>query len=187
MPRCSLQVDWEDAGKDKRADTVFFTLFSRPSTEISQWLLLTPAQKKSTSLKPKTSLIIYKWTNHSCKSTDLKWSAWRHRALVGRETHRQVPEIAPHPAQQPRHCPIHPSVALSRVKAVIQPSPPMSPPSPFAFDLSQCQGNFQWVSISHPEAQILELRLQHPSFQWLFRVDFLQDWLVWSPCSPTRK
>ena len=22
------------------------------------------------------------------------------------------------------------------------------------------------------------------SFQWIFRVDFLQDWLVWSPCSP---
>ena len=22
------------------------------------------------------------------------------------------------------------------------------------------------------------------SFQWIFRVDFLQNWLVWSPCSP---
>ena len=22
------------------------------------------------------------------------------------------------------------------------------------------------------------------SFQWIFRVDFLQDWLAWSPCSP---
>ena len=22
------------------------------------------------------------------------------------------------------------------------------------------------------------------SFQWIFRVDFLHDWLVWSPCSP---
>ena len=25
---------------------------------------------------------------------------------------------------------------------------------------------------------------QHQSFQWIFRVDFLQDWLVWSPCCP---
>ena len=23
------------------------------------------------------------------------------------------------------------------------------------------------------------------SFQWIFRVDFLQDWLVWSPCCPS--
>ena len=31
---------------------------------------------------------------------------------------------------------------------------------------------------------VLELQLQHQSFQWVFRVDFLQDWLVWSPCCP---
>ena len=30
----------------------------------------------------------------------------------------------------------------------------------------------------------LELQLQHQSFQWLFRTDFLQDGLVGSPCSP---
>ena len=28
------------------------------------------------------------------------------------------------------------------------------------------------------------LQLQHQSFQWIFRVEFLYDWLVWSPCSP---
>ena len=26
--------------------------------------------------------------------------------------------------------------------------------------------------------------ISHQSFQWTFRVDFLQDWLVWSPCCP---
>ena len=30
--------------------------------------------------------------------------------------------------------------------------------------------------------KILEIQLQHQSFQWVFRVDFL--WLLWSPCSP---
>ena len=30
----------------------------------------------------------------------------------------------------------------------------------------------------------LEVKLQHPAFQWIFRTDFLYDWLVWSPCSP---
>ena len=27
-------------------------------------------------------------------------------------------------------------------------------------------------------------QLQHLSFQWIFRTYFLEDWLVWSPCSP---
>ena len=33
-------------------------------------------------------------------------------------------------------------------------------------------------------ARVLELQLQHQSFQWIFRIDFLEDWLVWSSCSP---
>ena len=32
--------------------------------------------------------------------------------------------------------------------------------------------------------KVLELKLQHQSFQWIFRTDFLYHWLVWSPCSP---
>ena len=32
---------------------------------------------------------------------------------------------------------------------------------------------FQWVSSSHQVAIVLELQLQHQSFQWVFRVDFL--------------
>ena len=53
-----------------------------------------------------------------------------------------------------------------------------------AFRLSQHQGLFQWVGSSHQVAKVLELQLQQQSFQWLFRVDFLQDWLVCSPCCP---
>ena len=48
---------------------------------------------------------------------------------------------------------------------------------------TQHQSLFQWVSSLHQVAKVLELQLQHQSFQWLFRTDFLQDWLVWSPCS----
>ena len=33
-------------------------------------------------------------------------------------------------------------------------------------------------------AKVLEFQLQHQSFQWIFRTDFLYDWLVGSPCSP---
>ena len=48
----------------------------------------------------------------------------------------------------------------------------------------QHQGLFRWVNSSHQVAKVLEFQLQHQSFQWLFRTDFLQDWLVWSLCSP---
>ena len=33
-------------------------------------------------------------------------------------------------------------------------------------------------------AKVLELQLQHQSFQWIFRIHFLYDWLVLTPCSP---
>ena len=54
----------------------------------------------------------------------------------------------------------------------IQPFHLLSSPS-LALSLSQHQGLFQWVSSSYREAKVLELQLQHQSFQWIFRVDFL--------------
>ena len=69
------------------------------------------------------------------------------------------------------------------VSDAIQPSDPLSSPSPPAFNLSQHQGLFQWVSSLHQVAKDLELQLQYRSFQWIFKIDFLQDWLVWSPWS----
>ena len=44
----------------------------------------------------------------------------------------------------------------------------LSSPSPPALSLSQHQGLFQWVSSSHQLALLLELQLQHQSFQWIF-------------------
>ena len=55
----------------------------------------------------------------------------------------------------------------------IQPSHPLSSPSPPAFNLSQHKGLFQWVSSSHQVAKVLEFQLQHQSFQWTPRTDFL--------------
>ena len=56
-------------------------------------------------------------------------------------------------------------------------------PSPFAFSLSQHQGLFQWIGTLHQVAKVLELQLRHQSLQWVFRVDFLSDWLAWTSCS----
>ena len=49
----------------------------------------------------------------------------------------------------------------------------LSPPSPLALSLSQHHGLFQWTGSSHQVAKVLELQLQHQSFQWIIRVDFL--------------
>ena len=45
--------------------------------------------------------------------------------------------------------------------------------SPLAFNLSQHQGIFQWVSFLYQIAKVLALQLQHQSSQWIFRVDSL--------------
>ena len=55
----------------------------------------------------------------------------------------------------------HPTISSSVV--------PFSP----AFNPSQHQGLFKWVSSSHQLDKVLELQLQHQSFQWVFRADFL--------------
>ena len=46
-------------------------------------------------------------------------------------------------------------------------------PSLPPFNLFQHQGLFKWVSSSHQVAKVLEFQLQHQSFQWTFRTDFL--------------
>ena len=84
--------------------------------------------------------------------------------------HHQLPELA--------QTHVHP------VSDAIQLCHPLSSPSPPAFNLSQHQGLFKWVSSSRQVAKVLEFQLQHQSFQWIFRTDLLYDGLVGSPCSP---
>ena len=91
-------------------------------------------------------------------------------SIPGFPVHHQLPELA--------------QTHVHWVGDAIQPSHPLLSPSPPAFSLSQHQGLFQWVSSSHQVAKVLELQLQHQSFQWIFRTDFPEDWVVGSPCSP---
>ena len=62
------------------------------------------------------------------------------------------------------------------VSDAIQPSHPLSSPSPPAFNLSQHQGLFQWVGSSHQVAQVLELQLHYQSFYWIGLISFRIDW-----------
>ena len=63
-------------------------------------------------------------------------------------------------------------IHIQWVRNAIEPShslPP--PPPPPACNLSQHQGLSQSVGSSYQEAKVLEL--QHKSYQWIFRIDFL--------------
>ena len=64
------------------------------------------------------------------------------------------------------------------VSDAIQPSHPLSSPSPLTFNLSQQQGLFKWVSSLHQVAKILELQFQYQSFQWILElISFRMGWL----------
>ena len=72
----------------------------------------------------------------------------------------------------PHHLVEFAQVHVHWIGDAIQPSPLLSP-SPPAFNLPQHQGLFQWVSSKHQVVKLLKFQLQHQSFRWIFRVDFL--------------
>ena len=79
------------------------------------------------------------------------------------------------PSPTPGSC----SNYVHQVGDAIQPTHPLSSPSPPALNLSQHQGLFKWVSSYHQVAKVLEFQLQHQSFQWTPRTfpSFRMDWL----------
>ena len=66
-------------------------------------------------------------------------------SMPGLPVHHQLPELA--------------QTHVHRVSDNIQPSHPLSSPSPPTLNLSQHQGLFKWVSSSHQVAKVLEYSL----------------------------
>ena len=58
------------------------------------------------------------------------------------------------------------------VNDAIKLSHPLWPLSLPAVNLSQHQGLFQWTGYFYQVVKVLELHLQHQSFQWIFRTDY---------------
>ena len=71
------------------------------------------------------------------------------RSMPGLPIHHKLPEL--------------PQPHVHQVSDVIQPSHPLSSPSPPAFNLSQHQGLLQWDGSSHHMVKRLELQIQHLS------------------------
>ena len=73
------------------------------------------------------------------------------RSTPGLPVHYQLPEFT--------------QTHIHRVGNAIQPSHPLSSPSPPAPNPSQHRSLFQLVNSSHEVAKVLEFQLQHQSFQ----------------------
>ena len=91
------------------------------------------------------------------------------RSTPGLPVHHQLPEFT--------------QTNIHRVSDAIQPSHPLSSPSPPATNPTQHQSLFQCVNSSHEVAKVLEFQIQHHCLQRNPRADLLQKGLVGSPCS----
>ena len=89
------------------------------------------------------------------------------RSTAGLPVHHQLPEFT--------------QTHIHQVSDAIQPSHPLSSPSPSAPNPSQHQSLLQRVNSSHEVAKVLEFQLQHHSLQRNPRADLLQNGLVGSP------
>ena len=78
----------------------------------------------------------------------------------GLPVHHQLPEFT--------------QIHAHRIGDAIQPSHPLSSPSPPAPNPSQHQSLFQWVNSLHEVAKVLEFQLQHQSPGL---ISFRMDWL----------
>ena len=81
------------------------------------------------------------------------------RSTPGLPVHHRLPEFT--------------QIHIHWVSDAIQPSHPLSSPSPPAPNPSRHQSLFQWVNSSHEVAKVLEFQLQHHSFQWAPRTNLL--------------
>ena len=89
--------------------------------------------------------------------------------------HNRLPCPSPTPRACSHSCPLsrlcHPTISSSVV------------PFSSCFQYFPASGSFPMSEFFDQVAKILELRLQHQSFQWIFRTDFIYVWLIGSPCS----
>ena len=121
-------------------------------------------------LTPETALFLYSWS-HMCLSPLAAerriWDLLSHllaSVQFNSATHSCPTLCDPMDCSMPGLL-VHPQllelaqIYVHQVRDAIQPSHPLLSPSPPAFNLSQNQGLFQWVSSSHQVAKVLEL---HP-------------------------
>ena len=124
---------------------------------LMRWMKLESIIQSEVSEKKNTNTISVQFSSvtQSCPTlcNPMNWS------MPGLPVHHQLQEFT----QTHAH----------RVGDAIQPSHPLSSPSPPSPNPSQHQGLFQWVNSKHEVAKVLEFQLQQQSIQWTPRTDLL--------------
>ena len=124
---------------------------------LMRWMKLESIIQSEVSEKKNTNTISVQFSSvtQSCPTlcNPMNWS------MPGLPVHHQLQEFT----QTHAH----------RVGDAIQPSHPLSSPSPPSPNPSQHQGLFQWVNSKHEVAKLLEFQLQQQSIQWTPRTDLL--------------
>ena len=110
---------------------------------------------KSTGASPSATVLQFSSITQSCPTLCDPMN----RSTPGLPVYHQLPEFS--------------QTHVHWVGDAIQPSHPLSSPSPPAPNSSQHQGLSQWVSSSHEVAKVWKFQLQHQSFQWIPRTDLL--------------
>ena len=128
----------------------------------------------SDAIQPSHSLCSSPSTLNLSQHQELQWVSCSHQlssvtqscptlsnpmdcSTPGFPVHHQLPELA--------------QTHVCQVSDAIQPSHPLSSPSPPAFNLSQHQGLFQWVNSLHEVAKVLEFSASAPVLPMN-----IQDW-----------
>ena len=118
---------------------------------------------ESLSFKDKRRWLKHQWIIFPFSSVQSLSHVWlcnpMNRSTPGLPVHHQLPEFT----QTHDH----------RVSDAIQPSHPLLSPSPPAHNPSQQTGSFPMSQLFAWGGQLLELQLQHQSFQWTPRTDLL--------------
>ena len=163
---------------------LFFTIFFSWRTELRNtgiWAMQTLSGVYGEWVKQdeQASLTLYYHTECGCKLAQCHWLGY----LCCCSVTKLCPSLCyPMDCSTPGFPVLHhlPECAQTHVHwfgDASQPSHPLWPSSPLALNLSQHQSLFQWVSSLHQAAKVLELQLQHQSFQWM--LCFL-DLHIWS-------
>ena len=175
---------WADSISKHRLTLIRFLIdFENESVRICKWISLECERMrkwrlilvlKSEQMKIWNCYLIKSWELGKRRCWMKCQKFWSYSVLFNSFTQSCLTLCDPVDCSMPGFCVHHQLTELTQthlhqVSNAIQPSHPLSSPSSSAFNLFQDQDLFQWVSSSHQVASILELQLQHQSFQWIFR------------------
>jgi len=148
---------------------------------VCQWVCICLSLSVCVSLSVYVCACVCSWGHKKSDTTEqLKWVDIHHAtpSVQFSSVTQSYPIVCDHMDCSTPGFPVHQQLPeraqthLHWVGDAIQPSDPLRFPSPSAFNLSQHQGLFQ-ISSLHQGAKVLEFQLQHQSFHWIFRTDFL--------------